>query len=76
MARRHRDCLQYVWRAVVTRTWPSGATITQYHGPFFAKGQATRSATRHYNATTEYTIQRSPLVWEDVETRGTHDRET
>jgi hypothetical protein len=74
MARRHDPDHPYVWRAVVTHTWPNGKTYTQCCGPFSAKNHATASGNQEAKPgwggsagrTSTIVVQRSPLVWEDV----------
>lgn len=86
MARRHEADQPYVWRAVVTHTWPNGRAYTDYCGPFSAKGHATASGKREAKAgwgssvgrISTVEIQRSPLVWQDVpvttkESQSVHD---
>lgn len=70
MARRHAEDLEYVWRSVITRTYANGNTHISYAGPFKARNHATAAGTHEMrHGATSYVLQRSKLVWEDVETR-------
>lgn len=71
MPRRHKEDLEYVWRAVVTRAYANGRTYSTYHGIFNAKGHASNAANHeasHYSDAV-ISIQRSKLHWEELETR-------
>ncbi len=72
MAKRVPIDQPFVWRAVVTRIYPSGAEYVTCCGPFTKKNHATGSATyeaRTGDFRTRIDIQRAPLAWETVETR-------
>jgi hypothetical protein len=63
--------LEYMWRAIITVTWPSGRSYTMRRGPYKAKGAATAAVNQERNSasgdsTRHFVIQRAKLEWEDV----------